>query len=273
MIPCFVINLAQAVERRKEIDRQLQEQGIQAEFIEAVDGRRLSEEALHTRVNYAKMQEVGWKLSPGEIGCALSHIKVLQTMIERNIPYAVVLEDDMTLAKDFSEILSPESFNQLKQDIPSDESHMVQLSYVRRAYFFGSRVLQRTRYKQVKSYSATCSTMGYILTLGAARKLYEERYPVWAPSDDWSYNAKLGWIQLHAISPNIIWASAQASDSAIGSGRSANPHRKPSGIASFINRLFTEIIIKGLFTRALPKQQDGKVFLANAANSDRRAKY
>jgi glycosyl transferase family 25 len=35
------------------------------------------------------------KHSPGCIGCSLSHIKVLETAIERDLPYVCIVEDDM----------------------------------------------------------------------------------------------------------------------------------------------------------------------------------
>ena len=97
MIPCFVINLVHAVKRRAHMEEQLQAQGIQAEFIDAVNGRQMSETERQSHLNSEKMKDIGWKLSPAEIGCALSHLKVYKLMVERQLPYAIILEDDIEL--------------------------------------------------------------------------------------------------------------------------------------------------------------------------------
>ncbi|HDR2572978.1 TPA: glycosyltransferase family 25 protein, partial [Enterobacter ludwigii] len=76
----FIVNLKKSVERRKKMEAQLNALGLSAEFIEAVDGRLMSEEerkGVTANVNYAFL--------PGEIGCALSHQKIYKKMIDEKI--------------------------------------------------------------------------------------------------------------------------------------------------------------------------------------------
>ncbi len=52
----FIVNLKKSVERRQKMEAQLQALGLEAEFIEAVDGRLMSEEerkSVTAKVNYA----------------------------------------------------------------------------------------------------------------------------------------------------------------------------------------------------------------------------
>ena len=196
MIPCFVINLAHAVERRTHMEEQLHVQGIEAEFIDAVNGRRMSEAERQSHLNSEKMRVIGWKLSPAEIGCALSHLKVYKLMVKRQLPYAIILEDDIELVGDFAHLFQADAFKQIEQGIPAHEPHVVQLSYVRRAYRYGFTDVAGTRYMRVRSFSAASSAFAYLLTLSAARKLLTENYPVWAPADNWLYGAKNGWFTI-----------------------------------------------------------------------------
>jgi glycosyl transferase family 25 len=47
---------------------------------------------------------------PGEIGCYLSHYKILQRIVRENIPRACILEDDAVLEPDFpNRLLSPDA--------------------------------------------------------------------------------------------------------------------------------------------------------------------
>lgn len=50
------------------------------------------------------------KHSTGFIGCAMSHIRALQTAIDGNYPYVCILEDDFTI------LLQPTEFNKTVQD-------------------------------------------------------------------------------------------------------------------------------------------------------------
>lgn len=78
----FVINLPQSQNRRESVQNELNKIGITANFIDAVYGKLLTEDELSrliVKTNY---------LSLGEIGCALSHLKIYKMMIDEQLPYA-----------------------------------------------------------------------------------------------------------------------------------------------------------------------------------------
>lgn len=87
----FVINLDTAAERLRFMSEQL---GGRFERIEAVRGRAVPP---HLADNFKDPTP----LLPGEIGCYASHLVTAETILARNLPYAVVLEDDLDLAADF----------------------------------------------------------------------------------------------------------------------------------------------------------------------------
>ena len=86
----YIISLKRIPERRKFMEAQLSALGLEAEFVEAVDGLELSEAAI-------KANCVNEKITPTEIAAAWSHRNVYQRLIDSEEEYALVLEDDAVL--------------------------------------------------------------------------------------------------------------------------------------------------------------------------------
>ncbi|HEY8908426.1 MAG TPA: glycosyltransferase family 25 protein [Rhodoferax sp.] len=89
-LPVYVISLKDAFERRALIKKHLHTLGIEHEIIDAVNGEALSPEYLR-EVNPTQ------NLSPGQIGCYLSHIQVYERLIAQGTSVALILEDDTVL--------------------------------------------------------------------------------------------------------------------------------------------------------------------------------
>lgn len=97
MLPVFYINLDGRSDREQFINKQLDEVGLSATRVSAVLGRDLTEVEKNI-VNFEKYICVMKRpINDGEIGCALSHRKVWQRIVDEQLPYALVLEDDVTL--------------------------------------------------------------------------------------------------------------------------------------------------------------------------------
>jgi glycosyl transferase family 25 len=90
-IPVYVISLARAPDRRAAISEHLTKLGIEFEIVDAVDGRALSADYL------ASVTAPGVKLSPGMIGCNLSHYELSKKMVAGNADVGLFLEDDARL--------------------------------------------------------------------------------------------------------------------------------------------------------------------------------
>ena len=93
----YVISLKRAPGRRKFMEEQLATLGLEAEFVEAIDGLELSEETL--RANFTDKEYTNpRRMTPTEMGCAWSHRNVYKRLIDSEEEYALVLEDDAVLA-------------------------------------------------------------------------------------------------------------------------------------------------------------------------------
>jgi glycosyl transferase, family 25 len=101
----LVISLASSVQRRAVIGRRLDELGLDYEFFDGVDGRALDLSALPDYDGRRRRLFFGKDLTPGEVGCLLSHRAVYRRVAHENAP-VLVLEDDAILSDDVPVVLS-----------------------------------------------------------------------------------------------------------------------------------------------------------------------
>src|SRR5215468_1751075 len=93
----YVINLARSADRRAHIIAQLRKTHVNYEIVKAVDGRDLDltdvkvVDPVFAAANVAH---------PGVVGCALSHLKVYQRILDDCLEVACILEDDVVLPTD-----------------------------------------------------------------------------------------------------------------------------------------------------------------------------
>ncbi|MBQ4860276.1 glycosyltransferase family 25 protein [Pseudoalteromonas sp. MMG013] len=105
--PIFLINLDQSTQRLKACSDRLNQQSLSFERISGVYGKSLSYDELHrhysTNLNSKKYHRA---LSQGEIGCYLSHRKAWQTIVDRKLDYAIVIEDDFKLVGNLHDVFN-----------------------------------------------------------------------------------------------------------------------------------------------------------------------
>ncbi|MDF2372370.1 MAG: glycosyltransferase family 25 protein [Rhizobiaceae bacterium] len=95
----FIIHLARATGRRSYVDRLMADCGMPAEIVDAVDGGLLSAGQIAEVYNHHLHEpHYPFSLRPAEIGCFLSHRKCWQKIVDENLDYGFVLEDDAILA-------------------------------------------------------------------------------------------------------------------------------------------------------------------------------
>jgi glycosyl transferase family 25 len=87
------------------MDKQLTKLGISYQRIAAMKGIDLSTSEIE-KVYSKKLnqQHFRYNLSLGEIGCYMSHRSIWQMMIEQNIEFAIILEDDLVINANFQKL-------------------------------------------------------------------------------------------------------------------------------------------------------------------------
>lgn len=95
----YLINLDRSGDRLRFMQREFEKQNMSFQRVSAIDGAKLKGYEYIVKNRYDR------NLVPGEIGCYLSHIKVLQIFLESDNLYALIIEDDAVLCEDFKNII------------------------------------------------------------------------------------------------------------------------------------------------------------------------
>lgn len=201
----FIVNLKNSVERRQKMEEQLHALGLSAEFIEAVDGRFMSDDE-RKRVT----ADVNYAFLPGEIGCALSHQKIYKRIVDEGIAQALILEDDVLI-----ENILPELLMGIK--LSNSTPEIILLSRVNKFRKKAVRSLT-TIYKIHKTEQAT-TAHAYIINNKAASSFLNNLYPVWMTADKWSLFEDLSMAKIYSVIPYPVLLSEEAETSTINQSK------------------------------------------------------
>lgn len=107
ILACFVISLEPEAAHTRSLLRSLQSQGVTASLFAAVDGRSTrppleAGEKLNDRLAMLRLSRL---LTNTELGCYLSHYRVIKQAYDQGCDYVCVLEDDVVLEPRFAETL------------------------------------------------------------------------------------------------------------------------------------------------------------------------
>lgn len=194
----FIINLEKSVERKEKIEKLAIQSGLDYEFIPAFDGRNLTvTERNELYDEGAAKRTTGRIFSNGEIGCAISHRKAYELILERNIDRAVIVEDDVLFENDCKKVL--EGIEKIKK-----RNFIIKLED--RAVILGTSVWA-SRIDPGYTYSRCIEpefygAYGYCIDNLAARNLLGFPKRISYLSDDW--NAFSRKVSVYILKPHVI---------------------------------------------------------------------
>ena len=193
----FVINLPKDQERRQAVGKQFSRLRLDYEVIPGVNGEVLSKEELVQSYNQKKALRIQCRpLVPAEIGCALSHIAVYRTIIERQLPYALILEDDVELPDELPRII-----NALERRLDSTYRKVILLSP---AAVDEKDAICFVRDYRITSFKSGCFAHAYIVTRSAASALLKFLYPVADVADCWTRLKRHRVVDIEGVTPAVI---------------------------------------------------------------------
>lgn len=156
--PAFVIHLEKSLERKDFFTKNITEAGFtDMRIFKAVDGNNpIERNETYKLFNYPKIDV---EISYGQIGCLLSHFKVLKHIIDNNINKATIFEDDVSFHPQWK-TLCIEYLNETPKDFD--------------VIFIGNgldscRNINNT--PKITTESCFC-THAYIVTLEGAKKIF-----------------------------------------------------------------------------------------------------
>ena len=218
MIPVFVISLSVSEDRRTAITRNLLELGIPFEFVDGIDGRNGLDAENELLVDRDVIRRSGRRImDDAEFGCALSHIKTWRTMVERDLDWALVLEDDATVLEPAVKYL---------EDGHYQLADITQLGYVR------SYIRNRDRRPLFGEFSAypkiahAPGAFGYVISRRLAEYWVTHALPVPANRevDFPAFPVHFEWNIVH---PMVINHPEQTEGQSIIGASFRRPRRKP----------------------------------------------
>ena len=205
-IPTFIVNLPQSTERKAYMERILAPfDFLDIRFMEAVYGRALTEEELTQRFDAGlAYKRYGRELERGEIGCSLSHFECYHRLVESGENFCLILEDDITLLRDFSDV------QRLIPFIDCEEPRVLLLSG---DYWFTRRKPIDADYRLADVFAAV-GTYAYFINRAAARVILESNPRCANAADDWVLLRRQGF-KMKAVFPYMVDANIESFDSEI----------------------------------------------------------
>lgn len=179
----LVINLDRSPARLKKIAEQLNRLGLPWQRVIAVDGATLAMDDQTVLDTPRFHQQHGKPPLPGELGCYLSHVKALETLLSSNHEWGLVLEDDAVLGDSLPAVIHA----LLEQSQAWD---LVKLS--------GMHSGTPVKVKKLSANQDLCITLTsytgascYLVNRRAAERMSQRLLPMSLPYD-WAYDR--GWL-------------------------------------------------------------------------------
>ena len=190
----FAISLERSKERNSYIKRHLSNRTKLPWETLGVDGHELHRNSSE------------WPHAPRHrdaiVGCALSHIQAYRKIVERGLPWGVVIEDDVALPKNIDEIIAA-----VGKEIRSDEVIHLHNRTTKPSKFSSRNAKHVLGHKLVYPIDANDMRTGaaYVIGQDAAQRIAEFNDPVQVLSDSWNtmyQNDVIGGFRM--AYPNVV---------------------------------------------------------------------
>lgn len=156
----IVISLKTAKARREHIEKEFGKQNIGFEFFDALTPDLAKPLAEKMQLNVEDEYLTG-----GELACFMSHVSVWQKMVDEQIPYLAIFEDDVYLGEHVQELLADSNWLKNGWDIIKTES------FADKVFLSGNKAdIAHGKRQIVHLTGKNLGTAGYILSLKGAQK-------------------------------------------------------------------------------------------------------
>ncbi len=192
-IKILVISLKDAQARREKAAIALNSTNLSWEFLDAIDGRNFK--APPPEYNSKKVARLlGFELTPGEIGCFLSHKKAWQQCLDSN-EITLILEDDFLLKPHFMESLH----------LAINQFHDWDIFRLQALSDTPFEILSNYQSMQVvRNLQDPLASAGYIIRPSGAKKLLEKASQIFEPIDHFLEHTKFHGAMIVAIKPYAV---------------------------------------------------------------------
>ena len=180
----YVINLARSLDRRAHITNECQRAGLDFEIVPAVDGRTLD---LCDSTLIDPSLESRWPFPAGTAGCVLSHFHIYQKILEDGRDRALVLEDDVILPADLSDLAEDVADHLTGAEVALFDYSCFPPGPLKMS-LDGSIELPSSRLLALPIDAGQLANSGaYVITRQACERMIEHLLPIRATADGWQF--------------------------------------------------------------------------------------
>jgi glycosyl transferase family 25 len=173
----MVINLEGAHERWQYMEKASQVLNTPIERVAAVDGRKLSDQEIRAvwqiDVNQQHYKKI---LTKPEMGCYLSHVACWQKIVDEDLDFALILEDDADIDASINDYIE-----QLSRSVTAWD--YIEMSKGNATYGFEDAFVLTKNLKCVKRLHLQTTTTAQLVSQAGARKLLKHALPLKRPVD------------------------------------------------------------------------------------------
>lgn len=216
----FVINLKDSVDRYSYVKSQFDKLGLEIEKIEGVDANSLTREDIKEVYSPEKNRKTYVRpLHKGQIACYMAHVKAWKAIVEQDLDYAIVLEDDAKINGKFSEALKFFDTTFGRWDFVRVQSN-AKLKRVFHSENMGD-------FSFVQYINTPGNTLAQVVSKSEAIKLLEGLLPFGMPVDtNQQYYYRIG-VHIDSLRPPIASTSEIGEDSVLRKYDTANSEHHP----------------------------------------------
>lgn len=178
----LLINLEQSTDRLARMKALFAQYEMTFERIDAVDGRKMSKQALDAKVLPLERRKYWLKdMTAGEIGCYLSHVKAWKRLVSSEHDWAFICEDDIAFAFDPCPYLMTTEWIPQGVGLVQLGNHPAKTPVVREPEL---KMLDDGHRLMVVTQGAAGGTMGYMIHRRVAEAMLTLSEQLKAPVDD-----------------------------------------------------------------------------------------
>ncbi|MDO8714477.1 MAG: glycosyltransferase family 25 protein [Polynucleobacter sp.] len=225
----LVISLKRSLDRRKQVEQEMQKISLPWSFLDAVDGSALTAPPIEYKPSKVKRLQ-GYALTPNEIGCYLSHKEAWRRCVAENMP-TLILEDDFVLSSDFDVIL-----NTLLNEVT--EWNFVRLQGLYEVPF--KKVLEQPGFALVKNQGDAVGATAYLLKPQIASQLIKHSVDIYEPVDHFLEHYQKHGLEFLATQPYPVDITRAKSTIADRSERAPvkGLNKRIRSVARVVDRVF-----------------------------------
>lgn len=179
----YVVNLDRSVERWDRMQKMFQDLGVEIIRLPAVDGRKMDPEELkNMRPKLSERHFWLKEMTPGEMGCYLSHLKAWKSLLETEEEWALIMEDDLLVRENVKDFITDESWIPEGVDLIQMTARKEPGAELREKIFKSIRS-KNARLLKVLRWS-NMGTVAYMINRKGAAAMIEISKKVLGPVDD-----------------------------------------------------------------------------------------